>query len=159
MFVTVSVCRSKTLIGAAISPHCTSAACQMETEGIWYSAEWMRDQLNAHWGTCTHKLVDVLLYASTHTSTSHKTFTFKSPPTLFYMEYAYSAFFFKSHLHLCLCMHVCICSCCLYVCNILASFSSCWHLIFTHQLFSRWLNTAVRCAAQHLPNICPSCVV
>lgn len=40
VLVTVSVCRSKTLIGAAISPHCTSAACQMEMEGIWYSAEW-----------------------------------------------------------------------------------------------------------------------
>lgn len=34
VLVTVSVCRSKTLIEAAISPHCTSAACQMEMEGI-----------------------------------------------------------------------------------------------------------------------------
>lgn len=48
VLVTVSVCKSKTLIGAAISPRCTSAACQMEMEGIWYSAEWMGDQFNAH---------------------------------------------------------------------------------------------------------------
>lgn len=34
VLVTVSVGRSKTLIGAAISPHCMSAACQMKMEGI-----------------------------------------------------------------------------------------------------------------------------
>lgn len=34
VLVTVSVHRSKTLIGAAISPHCLSAACQMEIDGI-----------------------------------------------------------------------------------------------------------------------------
>lgn len=32
--VLVTVCKSKTLIGAAILPHCMSAACQMEMEGI-----------------------------------------------------------------------------------------------------------------------------
>lgn len=34
VLVTVSVCRSKALIGAAIWPRSTSAACQTEMEGI-----------------------------------------------------------------------------------------------------------------------------
>ena len=47
-----------------------------------------------------------------------------------------------------------ICGCWLCLRSILPSSSSCWHLIFTHQFFSRWLNTAVRCTARHFTNIC-----
>lgn len=40
-----------------------------------------------------------------------------------------------------------------YLCSILASSSSCWHLIFTHQFFSSWKNAAVRLAAELFTNI------
>lgn len=155
VLVTVSVCRSKTLIGAAISLHCMSAACQMEMECIWYSAEWMRDQLKklAARQLSTHQHTWILNNWIIHTKPLLSTRHFPH----YFLQNTHTVLFislvFISHCT------VCICGCCLHVCDILASSSSCWHLIFTHQFFSHWLNTAVRCATQHLTNICPSRVV
>ncbi len=85
---------------------------------------------------------------------SHFTLKSSSPKCNYFLQRTHGTVLFTS----CVIISygtVCMSGCCLYLCSILASSSSCWKLIFT-QFFSRWLNTAVRCAAQHLTNTCPS---
>lgn len=110
----------------------------------------MREQLNAHPHTCSRDTPLLLVSYSFHFTlkSSYRTCNYFLPRTHRMVLFIPRIFISHGTAYMCVC----------YLCSILASSSACWHLIYTHQFFSRWLNTAVRRAAQHLANICPSYV-
>lgn len=139
VLLTVSVGGSKALIRAAISPLCMSAACQMKMEGI-----------HAFVCACllhTHKQAfNQLLYWA------HFLIPLPSYSTCnyFLQRTQRKVLFTTCAFTWCCAVHVC--GCCFYLCSISSSY---WHLIFTHQFFSRWQNAADGRVAPPFANICP----